>query len=259
MYKTHEQKQAGVVLLVRAFAHGYVTGILDQSVDAGDDKRRPQTVKRLMLDHYGHFFTAFAQTSARAIADVCLEQDKRATFDRLARLADGHSPSDGQDEKPAEAEADARRYVELLGRACGNHPTERLMIEEYKFQFDRLLKGRPSDVEEQKAHIPAALSSLLPSLPDGILRTAYHILAQAYTRGLTDAARQRHDPVIRHRKGSLNRLCIGMAELICHDVAKEDFDASALSLPDRLLRKACRSQAHYEMIRGCLPAGSDAV
>lgn len=259
MHKTHEQRQAGVVLLVRAFAHGYVTGILDQSVDDGDDRRRPQAVKRLMLDHYGHFFTAFAQTSARAIADICLEQDNRATFDRLARLADDHSLSASQDEQSAEAESDVRRYVELLGKACGNHPTERLMIEEYKFQFDRLLKGRLSDVEEQKAHIPAVLSSLLPSLPDGILRPAYHILAQAYTRGLTDAASLRHDPVIRHRKGSLHRLCIDMAALICHDVAKEGFDASALTLPDRLLRKACRSQARYETIRGCLPAGPDAV
>lgn len=106
--------------LVRSFFDAFSHGVIESQVEDPKEKTTPQSVKKLMLEHYEHIAPAFFDTMFFPLAAMNYK------YEDIAALA-------------REAQQRGDDMMALARTACGDEAYYNAMVEEYKRNFSMLL------------------------------------------------------------------------------------------------------------------------
>lgn len=155
--------------LVKAFFDGYSSGIVDSHVTDVREKYQPQTIKRVMLDHYEKIFPTF---HGLIITDLALMNFTYEEAEALFR-------------KEAKRNASPEQ---LLRRFCASETLYKALVEEYKRNFADLLAGRRATVQQHLmsyTHGEDTESERVDT--DMAIRQATKMAMRAYAKGIRAA------------------------------------------------------------------------
>ena len=109
--------------MVRSFFDAFSHGVIESQMEDRNEKTTPQSVKKLMLEHYEHIAPAFFDTMFFPLAAMNYK------YEDIAALA-------------REAQQRGDDMMALVRTACGDEAYYNAMVEEYKRNFSMLLAGR---------------------------------------------------------------------------------------------------------------------
>lgn len=222
MEKTDKYKL--MATLVRGFFGGYSSGIIDCHVTDPKEKFRPQTIKKVMLEHYGTIADMFHHTVFYPIAVMNFNyEDVRAIV--------------------IEAKKNETDMMDLVKTVCATEELHQAMIAEYKRNFELLLGGHYASVPEHfKAYTH---NSGTPDLVDAdkAIQLAVRTVMTAYARGIRNGGTGKaslHQP-------TLFRLVLdAMTTLLCDGpLSGRDADKGGLG---GLFLKACQTQHNLDIM-----------
>lgn len=153
--------------LVRSFFDAFSHGVIESQMEDPKEKTTPQSVKKLMLEHYEHIAPAFFDTMFFPLAAMNYK------YDDIAALA-------------REAQQRGDDMMALVRTACGDEAYYNAMVEEYKRNFSMLLAGRYlSNADHLEGYVRKAEDETEASVDsDRAIELTVRVVMFAYVRGL---------------------------------------------------------------------------
>ncbi len=241
--------------LVRSFFDAFSHGVIDSQVEDPKEKTTPQSVKKLMLEHYEHIAPAFFDTMFFPLAAMNYK------YEDIAALA-------------REAQQRGDDMMALVRTACGNEAYYNAMVEEYKRNFSMLLAGRYlSNADHLEGYVRKAEDETEASVDsDRAIELTVRVVMFAYVRGLRqtgESARSdrsvhlgqvhplgedaRSDRSVHLRQvhplrgATLFRLMLDAMNILLLDEAVDFADAEAADLASLFL-KVCQTQHNFTVM-----------
>ena len=241
--------------LVRSFFDAFSHGVIDSQVEDPKEKTTPQSVKKLMLEHYEHIAPAFFDIMFFPLAAMNYK------YEDIAALA-------------REAQQRGDDMMALVRTACGDEAYYNAMVEEYKRNFSMLLAGRYlSNADHLEGYVrkaEAETEALVDS--DRAIELTVRVVMFAYVRGLRQTGEDarsdrsvhlgqvhplgedaRSDRSVHLRQvhplrgATLFRLMLDAMNILLLDEAVDFADAEAADLASLFL-KVCQTQHNFTVM-----------
>lgn len=240
--------------LVRSFFDAFSHGVIESQVEDPKEKTTPQSVKKLMLEHYEHIAPAFFDTMFFPLAAMNYK------YEDIAALA-------------REAQQRGDDMMALVRTACGDEAYYNAMVEEYKRNFSMLLAGRYlSNADHLEGYVRKAEEETEASVDsDRAIELTVRVVMFAYVRGLRqtgESARSdrsvhlgqvhplgedaRFDKSVHLRQvqpnqATLFRLMLDAMNILLLDEAVDFADEEAADLASLFL-KVCQTQHNFTVM-----------
>lgn len=239
---------------MRSFFDAFSHGVIESQVEDPKEKTTPQSVKKLMLEHYEHIAPAFFDTMFFPLAAMNYK------YEDIAALA-------------REAQQRGDDMMALVRTACGNEAYYNAMVEEYKRNFSMLLAGRYlSNADHLEGYVRKAEAETEASVDsDRAIELTVRVVMFAYVRGLRqtgedarfdksvhlgqvhplgeDARSDRsvHLRQVQPNQATLFRLMLDAMNILLLDEAVDFADAEAADLASLFL-KVCQTQHNFTVM-----------
>lgn len=212
--------------LVRSFFDAFSHGVIESQVEDPKEKTTPQSVKKLMLEHYEHIAPAFFDTMFFPLAAMNYK------YEDIAALA-------------REAQQRGDDMMALVRTACGNDAYYNAMVEEYKRNFSMLLAGRYlSNADHLEGYVRKAEAETEASVDsDRAIELTVRVVMFAYVRGLRQTKKDGMQP----NQTTLFRLMLDAMNILLLDEAVDFADAEAADLASLFL-KVCQTQHNFTVM-----------
>lgn len=212
--------------LVRSFFDAFSHGVIDSQVEDPKEKTTPQSVKKLMLEHYEHIAPAFFDTMFFPLAAMNYK------YEDIAALA-------------REAQQRGDDMMALVRTACGDEAYYNAMVEEYKRNFSMLLAGRYlSNADHLEGYVRKAEEETEASVDsDRAIELTVRVVMFAYVRGLRQTKKEGKQP----NQATLFRLMLDAMNILLLDEAVDFADAEAADLASLFL-KVCQTQHNFTVM-----------
>lgn len=241
--------------LVRSFFDAFSHGVIESQVEDRKEKTTPQSVKKLMLEHYEHIAPAFFDTMFFPLAAMNYK------YEDIAALA-------------REAQQRGDDMMALVRTACGDEAYYNAMVEEYKRNFSMLLAGRYlSNADHLEGYVRKAEAETEASVDsDRAIELTVRVVMFAYVRGLRQTGdgacfdksahlgqvhpqqedarfdRSAHLGQVHPLRGAtLFRLMLDAMNILLLDEAVDFADAEASDLASLFL-KVCQTQHNFTVM-----------
>ena len=241
--------------LVRSFFDAFSHGVIESQVEDPKEKTTPQSVKKLMLEHYEHIAPAFFDTMFFPLAAMNYK------YEDIAALA-------------REAQQRGDDMMALVRTACGNDAYYNALVEEYKRNFSMLLAGRYlSNADHLEGYVRKAEAETEASVDsDRAIELTVRVVMFAYVRGLRQTGEDarsdrsvhlgqvhplgedaRSDRSVHLRQvhplrgATLFRLMLDAMNILLLDEAVDFADAEAADLASLFL-KVCQTQHNFTVM-----------
>lgn len=222
---------------MRSFFDAFSHGVIDSQVEDPKEKTTPQSVKKLMLEHYEHIAPAFFDTMFFPLAAMNYK------YEDIAALA-------------REAQQRGDDMMALVRTACGDEAYYNAMVEEYKRNFSMLLAGRYlSNADHLEGYVRKAKEETEASVDsDRAIELTVRVVMFAYVRGLRQTGegarfdRSVHLGQVHPLRGAtLFRLMLDAMNILLLDEAVDFADAEAADLASLFL-KVCQTQHNFTVM-----------
>lgn len=212
--------------LVRSFFDAFSHGVIESQVEDPKEKTTPQSVKKLMLEHYEHIAPAFFDTMFFPLAAMNYK------YEDIAALA-------------REAQQRGDDMMALVRTACGDEAYYNAMVEEYKRNFSMLLAGRYlSNADHLEGYVRKAEEETEASVDsDRAIELTVRVVMFAYVRGLRQTKKEGKQP----NQATLFRLMLDAMNVLLLDEAVDFADAEAADLASLFL-KVCQTQHNFTVM-----------
>lgn len=223
--------------MVRSFFDAFSHGVIESQVEDRKEKTTPQSVKKLMLEHYEHIAPAFFDTMFFPLAAMNYK------YEDIAALA-------------REAQQRGDDMMALVRTACGDEAYYNAMVEEYKRNFSMLLAGRYlSNADHLEGYVRKAKEETEASVDsDRAIELTVRVVMFAYVRGLRQTGegarfdRSAHLGQVHPLRGAtLFRLMLDAMNILLLDEAVDFADAEAADLASLFL-KVCQTQHNFTVM-----------
>lgn len=241
--------------LVRSFFDAFSHGVIESQVEDRNEKTTPQSVKKLMLEHYEHIAPAFFDIMFFPLAAMNYK------YEEIAALA-------------REAQQRGDDMMALVRTACGNEAYYNAMVEEYKRNFSMLLAGKYlSNADHLEGYVRKAKEETEVSVDsDRAIELTVRVVMFAYVRGLRQTGedarfdrsvhlgqvhtfgegarfdRSAHLGQVHPLRGAtLFRLMLDAMNILLLDEAVDFADAEAADLASLFL-KVCQTQHNFTVM-----------
>lgn len=222
---------------MRSFFDAFSHGVIESQVEDRNEKTTPQSVKKLMLEHYEHIAPAFFDTMFFPLAAMNYK------YEDIAALA-------------REAQQRGDDMMALVRTACGDEAYYNAMVEEYKRNFSMLLAGKYlSNADHLEGYVRKAkeeTEALVDS--DRAIELTVRVVMFAYVRGLRQTGegarfdRSAHLGQVHPLRGAtLFRLMLDAMNILLLDEAVDFADAEASDLASLFL-KVCQTQHNFTVM-----------
>lgn len=211
---------------MRSFFDAFSHGVIESQVEDPKEKTTPQSVKKLMLEHYEHIAPAFFDTMFFPLAAMNYK------YEDIAALA-------------REAQQRGDDMVALVRTACGDEAYYNAMVEEYKRNFSMLLAGRYlSNADHLEGYVRKAEDETEASVDsDRAIELTVRVVMFAYVRGLRQTKKEGKQP----NQATLFRLMLDAMNILLLDEAVDFADAEAADLASLFL-KVCQTQHNFTVM-----------
>lgn len=211
---------------MRSFFDAFSHGVIESQVEDKDEKTTPQSVKKLMLEHYEHIAPAFFDTMFFPLAAMNYK------YEDIAALA-------------REAQQRGDDMMALVRTACGDEAYYNAMVEEYKRNFSMLLAGRYlSNADHLEGYVRKAEEETEASVDsDRAIELTVRVVMFAYVRGLRQTKKDGMQP----NQATLFRLMLDAMNILLLDEAVDFADAEAADLASLFL-KVCQTQHNFTVM-----------
>ena len=222
---------------MRSFFDAFSHGVIESQVEDRKEKTTPQSVKKLMLEHYEHIAPAFFDTMFFPLAAMNYK------YEDIAALA-------------REAQQRGDDMMALVRTACGDEAYYNAMVEEYKRNFSMLLAGKYlSNADHLEGYVRKAKEETEASVDsDRAIELTVRVVMFAYVRGLRQTGegarvdRSAHLGQVHPLRGaSLFRLMLDAMNILLLDEAVDFADAEATDLASLFL-KVCQTQHNFTVM-----------
>lgn len=222
---------------MRSFFDAFSHGVIESQVEDRKEKTTPQSVKKLMLEHYEHIAPAFFDTMFFPLAAMNYK------YEDIAALA-------------REAQQRGDDMMALVRTACGNEAYYNAMVEEYKRNFSMLLAGKYlSNADHLEGYVRKAKEETEASVDsDRAIELTVRVVMFAYVRGLRQTGesarfdRSVHLGQVHPLRGAtLFRLMLDAMNILLLDEAVDFADAEAADLASLFL-KVCQTQHNFTVM-----------
>ena len=222
---------------MRSFFDAFSHGVIESQVEDPKEKPTPQSVKKLMLEHYEHIAPAFFDTIFFPLAAMNYK------YEDIAALA-------------REAQQRGDDMMALVRTACGDEAYYNAMVEEYKRNFSMLLAGRYlSNADHLEGYVRKAEAETEASVDtDRAIELTVRVVMFAYVRGLRQTGEDaRSDQSVHLRQvhplrgATLFRLMLDAMNILLLDEAVDFADAEAADLASLFL-KVCQTQHNFTVM-----------
>lgn len=240
---------------MRSFFDAFSHGVIESQMEDPKEKTTPQSVKKLMLEHYEHIAPAFFDTMFFPLAAMNYK------YEDIAALA-------------REAQQRGDDMMALVRTACGDEAYYNAMVEEYKRNFSMLLAGRYlSNADHLEGYVRKAEAETEASVDsDRAIELTVRVVMFAYVRGLRQTgegarfdrsvqlgqvhplgenARSDRSAHLRQvhplRGATLFRLMLDAMNILLLDEAVDFADAEAADLAS-LFFKVCQTQHNFTVM-----------
>lgn len=240
---------------MRSFFDAFSHGVIESQVEDPKEKTTPQSVKKLMLEHYEHIAPAFFDTMFFPLAAMNYK------YEDIAALA-------------REAQQRGDDMMALVRTACGDEAYYNAMVEEYKRNFSMLLAGRYlSNADHLEGFVRKAKEETEASVDsDRAIELTVRVVMFAYVRGLRQTGEDaRSDQSVHLRQvhplgedarsdrsvhlgqvhplrgATLFRLMLDAMNILLLDEAVDFADAEAADLASLFL-KVCQTQHNFTVM-----------
>lgn len=240
---------------MRSFFDAFSHGVIESQVEDPKEKTTPQSVKKLMLEHYEHIAPAFFDTMFFPLAAMNYK------YEDIAALA-------------REAQQRGDDMMALVRTACGNEAYYNAMVEEYKRNFSMLLAGRYlSNADHLEGYVRKAEDETEASVDsDRAIELTVRVVMFAYVRGLRQTGESARSDRSVHlgqvhplgedarsdwsvhlgqvhplRGATLFRLMLDAMNILLLDEAVDFADAEAADLASLFL-KVCQTQHNFTVM-----------
>lgn len=223
--------------MVRSFFDAFSHGVIESQVEDRNEKTTPQSVKKLMLEHYEHIAPAFFDTMFFPLAAMNYK------YEDIAALA-------------REAQQRGDDMMALVRTACGDEAYYNAMVEEYKRNFSMLLAGKHlSNADHLEGYVRKAKEETETSVDsDRAIELTVRVVMFAYVRGLRQTGedarfdRSVHLGQVHPLRGAtLYRLMLDAMNILLLDEAVDFADAEAADLA-WLFLKVCQTQHNFTVM-----------
>ena len=222
--------------LVRSFFDAFSHGVIESQVEDRNEKTTPQSVKKLMLEHYEHIAPAFFDTMFFPLAAMNYK------YEDIAALA-------------REAQQRGDDMMALVRTACGDEAYYNAMVEEYKRNFSMLLAGKYlSNADHLEGYVRNAEETEASVDSDRAIELTVRVVMFAYVRGLRQTGesarfgRSVHLGQVHPLRGAtLYRLMLDAMNILLLDEAVDFADAEAADLASLFL-KVCQTQHNFTVM-----------
>lgn len=226
MEKTEKYKLLGV--MIRGFFEAFASGIIDSEVADAKEKFIPKTVKRVMLEHYGHISEAFHDTLFYPIAVM------NFGFDEVERMV-------------VEAHRRGTSMLELVQQVCASDAFYEALKAEYIRNFSLLLTGRFASAATHLDSYTRCKGEPSYISTDEAIRLTVRTVMTAYAKGLRYAAKGKTSL----HQASVFRLLVGAMQVLLSDEAVEIDDAAADGLA-HLFLEVCHTQHNFDVMTAAM-------
>lgn len=211
---------------MRSFFDAFSHGVIESQVEDPKEKTTPQSVKKLMLEHYEHIAPAFFDTMFFPLAAMNYK------YEDIAALA-------------REAQQRGDDMMALVRTACGNEAYYNALVEEYKRNFSMLLAGRYlSNADHLEGYVRKAEAETEASVDsDRAIELTVRVVMFAYVRGLRQTKKDGMQP----NQATLFRLMLDAMNILLLDEAVDFADAEAADLASLFL-KVCQTQHNFTVM-----------
>lgn len=222
---------------MRSFFDAFSHGVIESQVEDRNEKTTPQSVKKLMLEHYEHIAPAFFDTMFFPLAAMNYK------YEDIAALA-------------REAQQRGDDMMALVRTACGDEAYYNAMVEEYKRNFSMLLAGKYlSNADHLEGYVRKAKEETEASVDsDRAIELTVRVVMFAYVRGLRQTGegarfdRSAHLGQVHPLRGAtLYRLMLDAMNILLLDEAVDFADAEAADLASLFL-KVCQTQHNFTVM-----------
>lgn len=222
---------------MRSFFDAFSHGVIESQVEDRKEKTTPQSVKKLMLEHYEHIAPAFFDTMFFPLAAMNYK------YEDIAALA-------------REAQQRGDDMMALVRTACGDEAYYNAMVEEYKRNFSMLLAGKYlSNADHLEGYVRKAKEETEASVDsDRAIELTVRVVMFAYVRGLRQTGegarfdRSAHLGQVHPLRGAtLFRLMLDAMNILLLDGAVDFADAEATDLASLFL-KVCQTQHNFTVM-----------
>lgn len=222
---------------MRSFFDAFSHGVIESQVEDRNEKTTPQSVKKLMLEHYEHIAPAFFDIMFFPLAAMNYK------YEEIAALA-------------REAQQRGDDMMALVRTACGNEAYYNAMVEEYKRNFSMLLAGKYlSNADHLEGYVRKAKEETEASVDsDRAIELTVRVVMFAYVRGLRQTGedarfdRSAHLRQVHPLRGAtLFRLMLDAMNILLLDKAVDFADAEAADLASLFL-KVCQTQHNFTVM-----------
>lgn len=222
---------------MRSFFDAFSHGVIESQVEDRKEKTTPQSVKKLMLEHYEHIAPAFFDTMFFPLAAMNYK------YEDIAALA-------------REAQQRGDDMMALVRTACGDEAYYNAMVEEYKRNFSMLLAGKYlSNADHLEGYVRKAKEETEASVDsDRAIELTVRVVMFAYVRGLRQTGEgARFDRLVHLgqvyplRGATLFRLMLDAMNILLLDKAVDFADAEAADLASLFL-KVCQTQHNFTVM-----------
>lgn len=222
---------------MRSFFDAFSHGVIESQVEDRNEKTTPQSVKKLMLEHYEHIAPAFFDTMFFPLAAMNYK------YEEIAALA-------------REAQQRGDDMMALVRTACGDEAYYNAMVEEYKRNFSMLLAGKHlSNADHLEGYVRKAKEETEASVDsDRAIELTVRVVMFAYVRGLRQTRegarfdRSVHLGQVHPLRGAtLYRLMLDAMNILLLDEAVDFADAEASDLASLFL-KVCQTQHNFTVM-----------
>lgn len=222
---------------MRSFFDAFSHGVIESQVEDRKEKTTPQSVKKLMLEHYEHIAPAFFDTMFFPLAAMNYK------YEDIAALA-------------REAQQRGDDMMALVRTACGDEAYYNAMVEEYKRNFSMLLAGKYlSNADHLEGYVRKAKEETEASVDsDSAIELTVRVVMFAYVRGLRQTGegarfdRSAHLGQVHPLRGAtLFRLMLDAMNILLLDEAVDFADAEATDLASLFL-KVCQTQHNFTVM-----------
>lgn len=222
---------------MRSFFDAFSHGVIESQVEDRKEKTTPQSVKKLMLEHYEHIAPAFFDTMFFPLAAMNYK------YEDIAALA-------------REAQQRGDDMMALVRTACGDEAYYNAMVEEYKRNFSMLLAGKYlSNADHLEGYVRKAKEETEASVDsDRAIELTVRVVMFAYVRGLRQTGESaRFDKSVHlgqvHplRGATLFRLMLDAMNVLLLDEAVDFADVEEADLASLFL-KVCQTQHNFTVM-----------
>lgn len=222
---------------MRSFFDAFSHGVIESQVEDRNEKTTPQSVKKLMLEHYEHIAPAFFDTMFFPLAAMNYK------YEDIAALA-------------REAQQRGDDMMALVRTACGDEAYYNAMVEEYKRNFSMLLAGKYlSNADHLEGYVRKAKEETEASVDsDRAIELTVRVVMFAYVRGLRQTGESARFDKSAHlgqvhplRGATLFRLMLDAMNILLLDEAVDFADAEAADLASLFL-KVCQTQHNFTVM-----------